>query len=208
MPIKHLADRRRYKRLGKIRLGVQTEVLTKTGQVRMKNGQPVMRPMATDHFVVKEEEQGLRQQILNLHSEGEPEDLKELPITFVFDNEEETLPQFLKCYRGDGILRCLGDGQLVYSRRYFEKQGEGEPIDVQIISNCVMSWGLFNTRVGFEQAEAKKEQVIAAWEEQYGTTEIWGNSLRCLGEECPQYGPRGCRPTGRLLFMIDGIDRL
>jgi len=197
MPIRHLRDRRRYIRLGKVRLGVQVEVLTDTGKIKMRNGQPVMRPQATDYFVIKEEVEGARQQVLDLYDE-QP---KELPIRFLFDDEEQTFPQYLKMYRGDGQLRCMGDGELVYLRRYFDPN---KKIDEKLISGGAFLHGQFP----LDGLTAK--QVMETWQEQYGWGDEWNgeNLVPCLGPECPQHQPRGCRPTGRLLFMIEGIERL
>lgn len=196
-PIKHLAERRRYIRLGKVRLGVQVEVLTETGKIKMRNGKPVMRPQATDYFVIKEEVEGARQQVLNIFGE-EP---KELRIRFLFDDEGQTFPQYLKMYRGDGELRCMGDGEYVYVRRYYDK---AKKIDEKLISGGAFLHGRFpldGLAIG---------DVLDVWQEQYGWGDEWNgeNLVPCLGPECPQHNPRGCRPTGRLLFMIEGIERL
>jgi DNA-binding transcriptional ArsR family regulator len=199
-PIKTLADRRRYIRLGKIRLGVQVEALTKGGKVKVKNGKPVMRPQATEYFVIKEEVEEARLQVLDIYGE-EP---KELDIRFLFEEEEQTFPQYLKMYRGDGQLRCMGDGEWVMMRRYLNKDKE---IDERLISG-----GAFLMGSPIFEDSFRNEVVLEAWEEQYGYGTDWlenpQNMIPCLAEQCPQYGPRGCRPTGRLLFMIEGIDRL
>jgi len=144
--------------------------------------------MATDYFVIPED-------VAKVIKTDQP---KTLDIFFLFESDEETFPQFLKLYSGTGVLRCMGDGEIVYFRRYFEKVGD-EIIDEVAISNLVLSWGDLADRA---------EDIAKAWEEQYGTTEVEGNSIRCLGPECPQFSTRGCRPTGRLLFGIDGIARL
>jgi len=193
MPIPYLRQRRRFQRLGKVRLGIKVEVEDKHGEVKMRNGQPVMRPKATDYFVVPEE-------IAEAYKDEKP---KTLNISFLFERDDDTFPQFLKMYRGDGQLRCMGDGETVYSRRYFDKGKKGqEPIDEVLIQYTTLAWG---------DLEDVKEKILSAWNTQYGVgqPEEWNEAkVRCLGEDCPQFGPTGCRATGRLLFKVEEIDRL
>jgi len=192
MPIPYLRQRRRFQRLGKIRLGIKVEVEDKHGEVKMRNGQPVMRPKATDYFVVPEE-------IADVYSDEKP---KSLNISFLFERDDDTFPQFLKMYRGDGQLRCMGDGEVVYFRRYFDKRDGKDPIDEVLVQYSTLAWG---------DLSDTKDKILSAWTKQYGVgaPEEWNETkLKCLGEECPQFGPTGCRATGRLLFKVEEIDRL
>lgn len=193
MPIPYLRQRRRFQRLGKVRLGIKVPVVDKkTGQPKVRNGDPVMRPQATDYFVVPEE-------ISEVYGEEKPTTLN---ISFLFDRDDDTFPQFLKMYRGDGQLRCMGDGELVYFRRYFDKRDPKDVIDEVLVQYSTLAWG---------DLLALKEHVWATWSKQYGVgaPEEWNETkLKCLGEDCPQFGPTGCRATGRLLFKVEEIDRL
>jgi len=194
MPIKHLQQRRRFLRLGKIRLGITVPVLDKkTGKPKMRDGEPVTMPKATDYFVVPDE-------VADALRDYQP---KSLNISFLFESEEDTFPQFLKMYRGDGQLRCMGDGEMVYFRRFFDKGRKGQdPIDEVLIDHSTLAWG--------DLADAK-DKILSTWGTQYGAgaPEEWNETkMRCLGEDCPQFGPKGCRATGRLLFKLDEIDRL
>ena len=199
MPIKTLAERRRYMRLGKIRLGIQVPYKDK------KTGEEKTRPSATDYFVVKEEIEGAGADVLRRYG-AEP---RELNMRFLFDDERLTFPQWLKLYRGDGMLRCMGDGEFIVHRRYFDEDNE---VDQVVVSNGVVSWG---------SLEPLAEDILQTWAEQYGVGRVLGgmaplqpgehetgDAVECLADRCPQYGPKGCRPTGRLLFMVEGVDRL
>ncbi len=193
MPIPYLRERRRFQRLGKIRLGEKVDVIDKkTRKPKTKNGKPITRPKATDHFVVPDE-------VAAVYETTEP---KTLNIRFLFESDDDTFPQFLKLYRGDGQLRCMGDGEIVYFRRFFDGRDKGNIVDEVLIEYTLLSWG--------EMAE-RKDDILETWAEQYGVggpIEWNPRKVECLGEKCPQFGSTGCRATGRLLFKIDEIDRL
>jgi len=195
MPIKHLQDRRRYVRLGKIRLGVQVPYKDK------KTGQEKTRPKATDYFVVKGLWPDVEDEVAHIYGE-QP---KELDIEFLFEEDEETIPQYLKRYRGDGQLGCMGNGEMVLSRRHFFPDGK---IDAQVVMDGRYSSDRLEGRVPKGALEGYIDRMMADWKSAYGmvpgeTDEV----LACLGPHCPQFKPTGCRSTGRLLFGIQGIRR-
>lgn len=108
-----------------------------------------------------------------------------LPIWFYFDSLEMTFPQYHKRYMQRG-LRCMGDGRMVIVRYT-------GPVDtpVAVVKNGV----------------GKPEEQP----EEYGPAERFGtNGIRCSGLECPFQTMKNpeCRPTGRLLFSVDGLSRL
>ena len=96
MPIKDLTDRRRFQRLGKIRLGIK-KISTKTGREY---------PAATDYFVLAD-----APEVATVYGD-QP---RTLNVFFFFDSVEANLPHYRKRYSGRG-LRCLGDGEVVYYR--------------------------------------------------------------------------------------------
>lgn len=202
MPIKHLEDRRRYVRLGRVRLGIQVPVLTDAGKQKVYKGKPVTRPKATDYFVIKGSWPGAEEDVAALYGE-QP---NELDIEFLFEDPEETFPQYLKLYRGDGQLRCMGDGLTVLSRRHFF---EAEGLDVPVIADGRFSTARMATHLPAAEVDGWITRMMGEWQEQYDWGADWQGeeNIPCLGTSCPRFGPTGCRSTGRLLFGIKGVRR-
>ena len=181
MSIKGMADVYRPKKIGRVGLGIKVPVEDEHGEVKMRNGEMVTRPQATDYFVVPEEVQAIYK--------AEP---KKLRIFFLMDREEEVFPHNLMLYAARGLL-CMGDGERVHFRRHVK----GKESEV-LVYGQVAKW---------EQIE--RNGVLDLWKSDkgYGTVEKVGNSVRCLYMECPRYKPTMCRPTGMLRFAIQDIVR-
>jgi hypothetical protein len=183
MSIKGMKDVYRPNKLGRIGLGIKVAVEDEHGEVRMKNGEPVTRPQATDYFVVPDDVAAL--------PEIGPQP-KQLQIYFLMDREEEVFPHNLMLYSGRGLV-CMGDGDQVLFRRH----GRGQESEV-LIYGRVAKWD-----------QLKRNGVLDQWasQEGYGTAEKSGNTVRCLNMECPRQQKGFCKPTGMLRFGIQGIIR-
>lgn len=185
MPIKGMTDMYRPKKIGSVRLGIKVPVIDKkTGKQKMKRGEPVMMPEATDHFVVPEEVESL--------CGAQP---KQLPIFFLMDRDEEVFPHNLMLYAGNGALRCMGDGERVMFRRHYDPKTKQTST---LIYGEVAKW-----------EEIKQDGLGDVWESEkgYGTLDPMGNTVKCLYMDCPRYGHAGCKPTGMLRFAIKDIIR-
>ena len=121
MAIKGLTERRRFQRMGKIRLGIK--------KVSAKMGKEY--PAATDYFVLTD-----APDVARIYGE-QP---RTLHVLFFFDNIEANLPHYMKRYTGRG-LRCLGDGEIVYYRAAPVEQrkngGEVEAVMKPLIQGAV-----------------------------------------------------------------------
>jgi len=147
---------------------------------KTKGGKVVEIPYATPYFVMDD----MPPEIQNEYGE-EPTTLK---IEFLFNTIPQVFPHFHQYYLARG-LRCMGDGEIVLYRT----AGTVEEPEV-CIKDAVL---LVSASMASEE-----------WTEEYGTNEEAGNTLRCLGFECPSSKPGGCRPRGRLCFAIQGHEAL
>ena len=190
MTIKGMADVKRLRILGRVGLGVTIPVIDKkTGQQVIKNGEPQTTPKATDHFVVPEEVAAIAE--VGPHP-------KQLSIHFEMDRLEDVFPTGLMQFRGNGDLICMGDGEMVTFRRHIHEDHS----TTAVIYDRVGHWpeieglGLLNGSKGWPDVK-----------DGYGTVERIGNTVRCLGMNCPRYTQLFCKPTGKLRFCIEGIQR-
>ncbi len=181
MSIVGMKDTYRPKKIGRVGLGITVPVEDEHGEVKMRDGEMVTMPKATDYFVVEEEVQELYG--------AEP---KQLPIFFLMDKEREVFPHNLMLYAARGLL-CMGDGERVHFRRHVK----GKESEV-LIYGQVAKW-----------EKIERNGVADLWKSDkgYGTVEKVGNSVQCLYFECPRFKPWMCRPTGMLKFAIKGIVR-
>jgi len=179
--IHHLEDRGRIPRIGIIRLGLQLEHPTKKyGRGHPKEGQPVTYPRATDYFVLRDAP-GV--------AEIAGEKPTSIPIRFAFDNPLDCLPQMMKKYAAGGGLRCMGNGIRCFNR--WESQGNAT---VQVIKDgawCDQNYA----------ARYRKETGYPFWKCPCGDAdEDW--------HQTHNKRPAPCKPTGRLLFLVEGVPRL
>lgn len=103
--IEGLSDRRRFPRLGKIRLGVKA-ISKKTG---------AEYPKETEYFVVPEE-------VAKVYGDKPTE----LDVMFPVDDKESVFPQALKFYGKSRGLKCIGNG---VTARWINEEGEMEERD-------------------------------------------------------------------------------
>jgi len=184
--------------------GYQTEVIDReTGNVVMKGGKPVTKPVATEYFILVEEIDGATEEVYAMLGTDQP---RLLPIRLMGNRPEEVFPQYCELFRGDKVMRCKGTGGsaekpgLVVYRRAMRKQN-GDLVDEIAVKNI-------GGTIGAQGALKVPIQHYAdAWKKEYGTDKVVGNTVVCLGEDCPKYSLTGCRPTGRLMFTIKGVER-
>lgn len=106
-----------------------------------------------------------------------------LRIHFLFNSIPQVFPNFHMFYLRRG-LRCMGDGEIVLYRVM------GQPDEPTVV-----------IRGGAWAAEVN-EETKEAWTKKYGAFETLGNTITCLGFDCPVSQERDCRPTGRLCFAL------
>lgn len=205
--IKHLKGRapERALRVGKIARGYKTEVVDDKGRPKMRKGKPVTRPVATDYFIFKEDVPGAAADVIDVLGEPQP---KTLPIRFLDNLPEQVFSQACELFRGDRLMGCKGTGGtkddpgIVLYRRALRKEN-GKTIDETPIKKASVPY--------LPEPDAQEAVAVygEVWAKEYGTAEIaeGQNTVVCLGEDCPKYSIKGCRPTGHLLFTIKGAER-
>jgi hypothetical protein len=90
MPIKGISERRRMRRIGKVRLGKKTE-----------NSSGKEYPVALDHFNFED-----APDLISMYGDN----CKEIDVMIPNENVDAFFPQERKCYRTSGLF-CRGDGE-------------------------------------------------------------------------------------------------
>lgn len=207
MPVNHLVGRYRELELGKVVRGYKKEVVDReTGKVRMKKGKAVTMPVATDYYIFKEKVPGAAEEVIEMLGTDEP---RTLPIRVLGNRPEDVFPQFCELFRGDRLMRCKGTGGsndhpgMVVFRRGMRKLPDGKMLDEVVIKKQPVAY------LPEPDVAAALEHYAEIWQKEYGVAEILNgqNTVACLGEDCPKYDIKGCRPTGHLKFTIQGLER-
>jgi hypothetical protein len=104
MPVKDQPVGPTFTRLGTIALGYQEPVLKKDGTPKLdKRGKPIMRPVATDYFVLDRVPQ-----LLQWYDEQPTE----LNVMWPFNDVDSNLDDYYRLYSA-GSIKCRGDGEVV-----------------------------------------------------------------------------------------------
>lgn len=95
MPIKGVTDKRRFSRLGKIRIGI-----------RKKTDSGKEYPSKIDYFILDAYDPAVKDQCVKLFGEKP----RKLTIAFPDDDEEKVFSQYYECWSKAALL-CKGDGE-------------------------------------------------------------------------------------------------